>query len=70
MVRIITFMPQKKYGFFCLVVSPKIKMMKKILIPTVLLCFAMACLGYIHIDNMNKIKKTTKLVEKSETTDQ
>ncbi len=28
--------------------------MKKLLIPIILICFAVACLGFVHIDNMNK----------------
>ena len=44
--------------------------MKKILIPTILLCFAMVCLGFIHIDNMNKIKNDANQGLEYETTDQ
>ncbi|MEW7291998.1 hypothetical protein [Aquimarina sp. 2304DJ70-9] len=37
--------------------------MKQFLIPIALLCFTMACLTFVHIDNMNKISKENIVLE-------
>ncbi len=38
--------------------------------PAVLLCFTIACLAFIHIDNMNKLEKEANLAEEFKVTDQ
>ena len=38
--------------------------MKRLLLPVLLICFAIFCLSYIHIDNMNKINEEKAAIEK------
>ncbi len=41
--------------------------MKQFLLPIILICFTIFCLGFVHIDNMEKIdKEITEVVEDSD----
>ncbi len=41
--------------------------MKQFLIPIALICFTMACLIFVHIDNMNKISEENIALEMEDT---
>lgn len=45
----------------------KIDRMKQLLLPVILICFAICCLGFVHIDNMNKLEKETSEIEHTNT---
>ncbi|SEK37363.1 hypothetical protein SAMN04487910_0372 [Aquimarina amphilecti] len=40
--------------------------MKQLLLPVVLICFTIFCLGFVHIDNMNELDKEKSELKKTE----
>ncbi|WP_299443811.1 hypothetical protein [uncultured Aquimarina sp.] len=41
--------------------------MKQLLLPVVLICFTIFCLGFVHMDNMNELEKERNSIEKTDT---